>query len=44
MADDTIEHLRAQMDQTSLEGVFTRVTEEAGTRNLSGRILQVMRS
>jgi ABC-2 type transport system ATP-binding protein len=44
VADDTIENLRAQMDQTSLEGVFTRVTEEAGKRNLAGRILEVMRS
>jgi ABC-2 type transport system ATP-binding protein len=44
VADDTIEHLREQMDQTSLEGVFTRVTEEVGKRNLAGRILQVMRS
>ncbi len=43
VADDTIENLREQMDQTSLEGVFTRVTEEAGKRNLAGRILEVMR-
>jgi ABC-2 type transport system ATP-binding protein len=43
VADDTIENLRAAMDQPTLEGVFTRVTEDAGKRNLAGRILEVMR-
>jgi len=43
VADDTIEHLREQLDQTSLEGVFTHVTEDASKRNLAGRILEVMR-
>jgi ABC-2 type transport system ATP-binding protein len=43
VADDTIENLRAAMDQPTLEGVFTRVTEDDGKRNLAGRILEVMR-
>ena len=44
VADDTIDHLRALMDQPSLEGVFARFTEEEGKRNLAGRILEAMRS
>jgi len=44
VADDSIEHLRALMDQTSLEGVFTRFTEEEGQRNLAGRILEAIES
>jgi ABC-2 type transport system ATP-binding protein len=43
VADDTIDHLREVMDQPTLEGVFTRVTEDDGKRNLAGRILEVMR-
>jgi ABC-2 type transport system ATP-binding protein len=43
VADDTIENLRAAMDQPTLEGVFTRVTEDDGKRNLAGRIIEVMR-
>ena len=43
VADDTIENLRAAMDQPTLEGVFTRVTDDGGKRNLAGRILEVMR-
>jgi ABC-2 type transport system ATP-binding protein len=44
VAYDTIERLRAQMDQTSLEGVFTRFTEEDAKRDLAGRILGAMRA
>jgi ABC-2 type transport system ATP-binding protein len=44
VAYDTIERLRAQMDQTSLEGVFTRFTEEDSKRDLAGRILGAMRA
>jgi ABC-2 type transport system ATP-binding protein len=43
VADDTIENLRAAMDQPTLEGVFTRVTDDGGKRNMAGRILEVMR-
>jgi ABC-2 type transport system ATP-binding protein len=43
VADDTIENLRAAMDQPTLEGVFTRVTEDDGKRNLAARIIEVMR-
>jgi len=43
VVDDTIENLRAAMDQPTLEGVFTRVTEDDGKRNLAGRIIEVMR-
>jgi ABC-2 type transport system ATP-binding protein len=42
LADDTIEHLRRTMDQTSLEGVFTRFTQEEDLTYLAGRILEVM--
>lgn len=42
IADDTIEHLRQTMDQTSLEGVFTRFTQEEDLTYLAGRILEVM--
>jgi ABC-2 type transport system ATP-binding protein len=44
VADDTIEHLREVMDQPTLEGIFTRVTEDDGKRNLAGCILEVMRA
>ena len=44
VAYDTIERLREQMDQTSLEGVFTRFTEEDAKRDLARRILEVMRA
>ena len=44
VAYDTIERLRAQMDQTSLEGVFTRFTEEDAKRDLADRILGAMRA
>jgi ABC-2 type transport system ATP-binding protein len=43
VADDTIENLRAAMDQPTLEGVFTRVTDDGGKRNLAGRIIEAMR-
>ncbi len=42
LADDTIEHLRQTMDQTSLEGVFTRFTQEEDLTYLAGRLLEVM--
>jgi ABC-type Na+ transport system ATPase subunit NatA len=44
VAYDTIERLREQADQTSLEGVFTRFTEEDAKRDLAGRILGAMRA
>ena len=44
VAYDTIERLRQQMDQTSLEGVFTRFTEQDVRRDLAGRILEAMRA
>jgi ABC-2 type transport system ATP-binding protein len=44
VAYDTIERLREQMDQTSLEGVFTRFTEEDVKRDLADRILGAMRT
>lgn len=43
LAYDSIEHLRASLDQPSLEGVFTRVTQEEGKQDLAGRILEAMR-
>ena len=44
VAYDTIERLREQMDQTSLEGVFTRFTEADIRRDLAPRILEAMRA
>lgn len=44
VAYDTIERLREQMGQASLEGVFTRFTEEDARRDLAGRILEAMRA
>ncbi|HTS65727.1 MAG TPA: ABC transporter ATP-binding protein [Candidatus Acidoferrales bacterium] len=44
VAYDTIERLREQMDQTSLEGVFTRFTGDDVRRDLAGRILEAMRA
>ena len=43
VADDSIERLREQMDQSSLEGVFSRVTQETGARDVTGGILEAMR-
>jgi ABC-2 type transport system ATP-binding protein len=43
VADDTIEHLRQIMDQTSLEGVFERFTQEEDQRQLATRILEAMK-
>jgi ABC-2 type transport system ATP-binding protein len=43
VACDTIERLREQADQPSLEGVFTRFTEEDARRDLAERILGAMR-
>jgi ABC-2 type transport system ATP-binding protein len=42
VACDTIENLRRTLDQPSLEAIFTRINDDHATRNLSGRILQVM--
>ena len=44
VAYDTIERLREQMDQTSLEGVFTRFTEDENKRDLAKGILEAMRA
>jgi ABC-2 type transport system ATP-binding protein len=44
VAYDTVEHLRRQTDQSSLEGVFTRFTEEDIRRDLAPRILEAMRA
>lgn len=43
IADDSIEHLRAVMDQPSLEGVFERFTQEEDHRQIATRIIQVMK-
>ncbi len=43
-ADDSISHLREVLDQPSLEGVFARITEETGRRNLAERIFEAMQS
>lgn len=44
VAYDTIERLREQVGQATLEGVFTRFTEEDSRRDLAGRILEAMRT
>jgi ABC-2 type transport system ATP-binding protein len=44
VAYDTIERLRAQVDQPSLEAVFTRFTEEDARRDLASGILEAMRA
>jgi ABC-2 type transport system ATP-binding protein len=44
VAYDTIERLRKQMGQASLEDVFTRFTEGDAKRELAGRILEAMRA
>ncbi len=41
-ADDSIGHLREVHEQSSLEGVFARITEEEQRCNLGARILEVM--
>jgi ABC-2 type transport system ATP-binding protein len=43
-AYDTIERLREQADQPTLEGVFTRFTEQDARRDLADRILGAMRA
>jgi ABC-2 type transport system ATP-binding protein len=43
VAYDTLERLREQADQPTLEGVFTRFTEQDARRDLAGRILGAMR-
>ncbi len=43
-ADDSIGHLRQVLDEPSLEGVFARITDDEGRRNLAGRILEVMQA
>ncbi len=43
VADDTIEHLRAAADEPTLEGIFTRFTQEDGTRHLADRLFDAMR-
>jgi ABC-2 type transport system ATP-binding protein len=44
VAYDTIERLREQSDQPSLEGVFTSFTEADTRRDLADRILGAMRA
>jgi len=44
VAYDTIERLRAQADQASLEGVFTRFTADDNRRDLAAGILEAMRA
>jgi hypothetical protein len=43
VAYDTLERLREQADQPTLEGVFTRFTEQDARRDLADRILGAMR-
>jgi len=42
VADDTIERLRELADRPSLEGVFTRLTEEDSKRHMAAHILEAM--
>ena len=42
VAYDTIDNLRRSLDQPSLEGIFTRVNEERGTRSLAAAILEAI--
>ena len=42
VADDTIENLRRRLEQTSLEGIFTRITRENSYTQFADRVLQVM--
>ncbi len=44
VADDTIERLRAIADRPSLEGVFTRFTQDENQRSMADRILEAMQS
>jgi len=43
VADDSIGRLRERMDQSSLEGVFSRITEETGRLSLTDGILEATR-
>lgn len=42
VADDTIEHLRQRMEQTSLEGVFVSFTQAENQAKLASRVLEAM--
>ena len=44
VAHDTMENLRRTMDETTLEGIFTRINDDQATRALAPRILEAMRS
>jgi len=44
VAYDSIERLRRQTDESSLEGVFARLTQDENQRRLAGRILGAMES
>ncbi len=41
-AHDSIEHLRALMQQPSLEGIFAELTQEPDHHAVAGHILEVM--
>jgi ABC-2 type transport system ATP-binding protein len=43
-AHDSIEHLREQTHQASLEGVFAELTQERDHRAIAGHILEVMQA
>lgn len=44
VADDSIAHLRGLMHQPDLEGIFSQLTQERKTCDLTGRILEVMQA
>jgi hypothetical protein len=44
VADDSIAHLRELLNESSLEGVFTKFTGGEGGHRLAEGILAVMRS
>jgi ABC-2 type transport system ATP-binding protein len=43
-AYDSVDHLRASLNESSLEGVFGQLTREQNHRSIAGQILQVMQA
>ncbi|HEX5431608.1 MAG TPA: ABC transporter ATP-binding protein, partial [Bryobacteraceae bacterium] len=43
VAYDAVERLRGLMDQPSLEGIFTQLTEQEDSARIVGRILEAIR-
>jgi len=44
VAHDSIEHLRASMHESSLEGIFGQLTQEQNHRGVADHILEVMQA